>query len=150
MRLGTLFEPLHPLLGLGPRSLLCALLFCLGGWLHRAEQANAASGFRDVYRQFAANFGFWGALALGAAADTRWLGALLLVGLAVLVGRAGLLERRQSFLLYAVGYSTIGLIWLESLLLDDWLVMSWLGLLTVVGAIVLLLNLRSRLKQAAG
>ncbi|MET0282045.1 MAG: DUF2157 domain-containing protein [Steroidobacteraceae bacterium] len=149
-RLGTWFDPLHPLLGLGPRGLLCATLFYVGGWFHRHEQAGTATGFRDVYRQFAANFGFWGALALGASSDTRWLGALLLIVLALIIARAGLTERRQSFLLYAVGYSAVGLIWLESLLLRDWLVMSWAGLLTVVGAIVLLMNLRGRLQHAAG
>ena len=145
--LGTVFESHYRLLGLGPRALLCALLFWLGGWLH-SHETDAGRGFRDVYRQFAANFGFWGALALGASASTRWMGAVILLGLAVLVGRAGLAEKRQSFLLYAVGYSTIGLIWLEALLVGGYLVTSWLGLLTVIGAVVLLMKLRARLQES--
>lgn len=148
-RLGTLNNPLHPLLGAGPRSLLCALLFWMGSRFHLGEGADVGSGFRDVYRQFAANFGFWGALALGAESSTRWIGAVTLLVLAVIVARVGLREKRESFLLYAVGYSTIGLVWLESLLLGSFLLSSWIGLATVVGAVVLLLNLRSRLKASA-
>lgn len=148
-RLGTLNRPVHPLLGAGPRSLLCALVFWMGSRFHVGDGAATGSGFRDVYRQFAANFGFWGALALGADSSTRWIGAVLLLVLAIVIARAGLRERRESFLLYAVGYSTIGLVWLESLLLGSYLLTSWVGLATVVGAVVLLLNLRSRLKESA-
>ena len=148
-RLGTLFDPVSPLLGAGPRSLLCALLFYIGSRFHLAERMDGARGFRDVYLQFAANFGFWGALALGAGAATRWIGALVLLGLAVAVGSLGLRERRQSFLLYAVGYSTIGLIWLEVLLLGGFELASLIGLCTVIGAVVLLMSLRVRLKDSA-
>lgn len=147
--LGTLSSPHSPWLGAGPRSLFCALVFWIGSRFHMAPSAATSSGFRDVYRQYAANFGFWGALALGAASSTRWIGALTLLVLAVVVGRVGWRERRESFLLYAVGYSTIGLVWLESLLLDGYLVTSWIGLATVISAVVLLLNLRSRLKDSA-
>jgi hypothetical protein len=70
------------------------------------------------------------------------------LGLAAIVGRFGLRERCQSFLLYAVGYSTIGLVWLEALLVRDLLRASALGLFTVVGAVVVLLNLRARLKES--
>jgi hypothetical protein len=147
-RLGTLADPQYPALRAGPRALLCALVFWLGSRFHLRERSDDDHGFRDVYRQFAANFGFWGALALGADSSTRWIGAGTLLVLAVLVGRAGLAERRESFLLYAVGYSTIGLVWLESLLLGGFLFTSWIGLFTVIGAVMLLLNLRARLKDS--
>jgi len=147
-QLGTLSDPRYPLLGAGPRSLICALVFWLGSRFHVHERTDDGNGFRDVYRQFAANFGFWGALALGSDSSTRWIGAGTLLVLAVVVGRAGLAERRESFLLYAVGYSTIGLVWLESLLLGSFLFTSWIGLFTVIGAIMLLLKLRVRLKES--
>jgi hypothetical protein len=147
--MGSLFSPRSPVLGAGPRALTCALLFWLGSRFHMAERAAPGKGFRDVYLQFAANLGFWGALALGGASSTRWFGALVLIGLAIVVGRAGLVEKRQSFLVYAIGYSTIGLIWLEALLLGGVLVASWLGLFTVIGAVVLLHRLRARLKESA-
>jgi len=145
-RLGDLLAPRSPVWGMGPRALACALLFWIGSRLHRGEGAEG-SRFREVYLQFAANFGFWGALALGGHAATRWLGALALLVLAFVVGRAALVERRQSFLLYAVGYTTVGLVWLEALLVRNYSLQSWLGLLTVIGAIVLLLRLRPRLKE---
>jgi hypothetical protein len=148
VRFGTVVDPLSPRFGAGQRSLLCALVFYLGSRYHLAERTAPASGFRDVYLQFAANFGFLGALALGNDASTRWIGALILLGLALIVARFGLRERRQSFLLYAVGYSTIGLVWLEALWVGDWLGASWLGLITVAGAVLLLLNLRARLKAS--
>jgi hypothetical protein len=148
-RLGTLVDPLHPLFGVGPRSLLCALLFYCGSRFHRREGPGNNRSFREVYLQFAVNFGFWGALALGFDASTRWFGVAILLGLALVVGRAGLRERRESFLLYAVGYSTLGLVWLESLLLGGFFLISWIGLATVIGAVVVLLNLRARLKESA-
>jgi hypothetical protein len=148
-RLGTVIEPFDPHFGAGPRGLLCALVFYIGSRFHLAERAQGSAGFRDVYMQFAVNFGFWGALALGADAATRWMGAAILLALAVLVGLLGLRERRQSFLLYAVGYSTIGLVWLEALVFRDFIVSSWLGLFTVIGAVVLMMNLRTRLKESA-
>lgn len=146
--LGTVVDPMYRMLGAGPRALVCALLSGFGGWLHASENVDAGRGFRDVYRQFAVNFGFWGALALGASTSTRWLGAAILIALTILVGRAGLIERRQSFLLYAVGYGTIGLLWLEALVLGGYLVVSWAGLLTVIAAVLLLQNLRARLKAS--
>lgn len=146
--MGSLFEPRSPVVGAGPRALTCAIVFWIGSRFHLAERATPAQGFRDVYLQFAANLGFWGALALGGDPATRWVGALILIGLAIVVGRAGLAERRQSFLLYAIGYSTIGLVWLEALLLGGPLVASWLGLFTVIGAVVLLQRLRARLKES--
>ncbi|MCP5472971.1 MAG: DUF2157 domain-containing protein [Sinobacteraceae bacterium] len=146
-RLGTVFEPRVPMFGASLRSLLCTLLFWFGSLLHRHEDPATGAGFRPVYQQFAANFGFWGALGLGGESSTRWLGAMVLLLLAVTVGRTGLNERRESFLLYAVGYTTLGLVWLELLLLGP-LAASWLGLATITGAVVLLSRLRSRLKES--
>src|SRR6185369_6582420 len=140
--------PRYRLLGLAPRALFCAVILYAASRLHRYEQPERSSGFRDVYLQFAVNFGFWGALALGVDPATRWIGALILLALAVAVTHAGLTERRESFLIYALGYSAIGLIWLEVLVLRDFALVSWLGLFTVVGAVVLLLNLRARLKES--
>lgn len=147
-KLGTVFDPLRPAFGAGWRALLCALLFWLGARLHAAQRGSRPE-FRDVYLQFAAHFGFWGALALGAAAGTRWIGAIVLLGLALVVGRIGLLERRESFLLYAVGYATVGLVWFESLVVRDDVAASWIGLGLVIGAVVLLQRLRARLRESS-
>jgi hypothetical protein len=147
LKFGALFEYGNRWWGAGPRALICAIVFYAGSRLHAMEDPSG-SGFREVYRQFAVNFGFWGALALGGSSSTRWIGALTLLGLALASGRVGLVERRESYLVYAVGYSTIGLIWLEALLFRDFGLTSTLGLMTVVGAVALLFSLRARLKAS--
>ena len=146
-QLGALFEPRYRLLGLGPRALFCAMVFYAGSRLHVFERAEDG-GFRLVYLQFAVNLGFWGVLALGADPRTRWIGAVVLLALALVSANFGLNERRESFLIYAVGYSTIGLIWLEVLMLGDFALASWLGLFTVIGAVVLLTRLRAHLRAS--
>ncbi|HMA12034.1 MAG TPA: DUF2157 domain-containing protein [Steroidobacteraceae bacterium] len=148
LQFGALFEPGNRWWGAGPRALCCAIVFYAGSRLHVMEDPGSGSGFREVYRQFAVHFGFWGALALGADGATRWLGAVTLLALAVASGRVGLAERRESYLVYAVGYSTIGLIWLEALLLRGFGLTSTLGLMTVIGAVALLFSLRARLKAS--
>jgi hypothetical protein len=148
LKFGALFEYGNRWWGAGPRALICAIAFYAGSRLHGMEDPRSGSGFREVYRQFAVNFGFWGALALGGDSATRWIGALTLLGLALGSGRVGLVERRESYLVYAVGYSTIGLIWLEALLFRDFGLTSTLGLMTVVGAVALLFSLRARLKAS--
>jgi hypothetical protein len=149
LQFGALFESGNRWWGAGPRALCCALVFYVGSRLHLAEAPKGGTGFRDAYRQFAVNFGFWGALALGADGSTRWAGALTLLGLALASARVGLSERRESYLVYAVGYSTIGLIWLEALLLRDVGLTSSLGLMTVIGAVALLFSLRAKLKESS-
>jgi hypothetical protein len=148
LRLGIAFEPQHVLLGAGPRALLCALLFWLGARLHAARRVEAGAGFADVYRQFAANFAFAGAIAIVAQDTTRWAGIVVLLALAAVVSRAGLDERRESFVLYAVGYTTFGLVWFESRLLGNARLASLVGLVIVIGAGLLLLRLRARLKAS--
>jgi hypothetical protein len=147
-RLGSVFDPLYPMLGAGSRALTCALLFWCGSRLHVRERGAGDSGFHEVYSQFAVNFAFWGTLALFAQPATRWYGVPLLLVLVFFVGRMGYAERRESYVLYAVGYGTVGLVWLEALLLGNYVLASWLGLFTVIGAIVLLLRLRARLKDS--
>jgi hypothetical protein len=148
-RLGNLLDPGFQLRGLGPRMLLCAVLFCIGSEVHRRQRDGGGAGFRDVYLHFAVNFAFWGAIALGTRSATRLMGAVLVLVLAGLIATLALHERRQSFLIYAVGYGTIGMILFEVWLLRDALVVSWTGLLTVIGAVLLLFRLRTRLRESA-
>lgn len=132
--------------GLGWRAIGCAALFSLGALVH-ARGARPAT-FRDVYEQFAANLALAGALALGFTAAWLAAGAVLLVVFAAGIAWYGLRRRRESLVLWAVGYGTLGAIGLEARLLQSVLLTSNLGLLTVVGAVLLMLRLRMRLKKA--
>jgi hypothetical protein len=142
--LGNAWEPRHALLRLGWRALLCAAVFRAAGVAHGRLQSRR--DFLDVFDHFAANFGFWGALALLFDAPTRWIGAALLAALASYVGIRGFRQGRETFVLYAIGYATLGLAWLEGTLLDDRLSELLVVLLTLVGAVMLLWRLRARMQ----
>jgi hypothetical protein len=141
---GNLWEPQRALLGLGWRTLACAVVFRAAGAAHRHWQARP--DFLDVFEHFAANFGFWGALALLFDAPTRWIGAALLAALAIYVGIVGFRRGRETFVLYAIGYATLGLAWLEGVLIDDRLLELLVVLLTLIGAVVLLWRVRAQMK----
>jgi hypothetical protein len=143
-RLGDLWAPQQAWLGLGWRALACAAAFVAARWLHR--RLRSRRDFVDVFDHFAANFACWGALALLFDAPTRWVGAALLAGLALYVGLRGFRQGRETFVLYAIGYATLGLTWLEATLLQDRLLELSIVLLTLVGSVVLLWSLRTRMK----
>jgi hypothetical protein len=146
-QLGSFEHPRHALLGAGWRSLGCALLLLGARRLHRRLVPRL--GFGPVYESFAANLGFWGALALLWSADTRWTGAALLAGITVAVARIGLRRPQERLVLWAIGYGSLGLCWLEGVILRDPLIVSTAVLATLVAAVVLLWNARSRLRDAA-
>jgi hypothetical protein len=146
-QLGSLWNPRHTLLGGGWRSLGCALLYLGARATHRRLASRLR--FEAVYETFAANFGFFGALALLFAPDTRWVGAALLAGITTVVARVGLRRPQESFVLYAIAYATLGACWLEGLLLREPLLVSTSVLATIIVAVVLLWRARSRLRDAA-
>jgi hypothetical protein len=141
-----LWAPGRTLVGLGWRALACGAAFVAARELHRRLQSRR--DFLDVFDHFAANAACWGALALLFDAPTRWPGAALLAGLATYIGLRGFRQGRETFVLYAIGYATLGLTWLESTLLQDRLLSRLVVLLTLVGAVMLLWALRARMKGA--
>jgi len=142
--LGNLWAPGRAWPGLGWRALACGAAFVAARELHRRWQSRR--DFLDVFDHFAANFACWGALALLFDAPTRWLGAALLAGLASFIGLRGFRQGRETFVLYAIGYATLGLTWLESTLLQERLLERSVVLLTLVGAVMLLWSVRARMK----
>lgn len=143
--LGGLLEPRLPWLAAGWRALGCAGLFAIGAAAH-ARVARLPT-FRDVYELFAANLALAGALAVGFTGQL-WTGAVLLVTLALGTARYGLWRDRESLVLAAVGYGTLGAVALEARLVKDFMLASNLGLATVLAAVVVMLKLRARLKAA--
>ena len=88
-RLGTAFDPLYPMWGAGPRSLLCALVFWPGSRFHVHERAETGSGFRDVLPAVRRELWLLGRACAGRLSSTRWIGAVTLLVLAMVIGRAG-------------------------------------------------------------
>jgi hypothetical protein len=146
-QLGDLWGPHHRLFGMAYRLLACAAVFVGAREVHR--QTRNPRRFVDVYDHFAAHFAFWGALALLMQHSTRWLGTLVLVPIALYVGVRGFRQGRETFVLYAVGYSAFGACVLEAELLRDALLTALLGLITISAAVWLLWRLRARMKDAA-
>jgi hypothetical protein len=128
----------------GWTALGCALLYVGAALVHR--RAAPWRSFREVYEQFAAHLGFWGTLALALAPSTRWSGVLLLASLAAGVTLVALRERRESLLVYAVGYATLGALVLQAQLLRG---VGYLPVLAILGLSAwALLRLRARLGPA--
>ncbi|MET0291087.1 MAG: hypothetical protein ABW136_01910 [Steroidobacteraceae bacterium] len=141
-----LVDSRSPWSGLGWRAIGCSVLYAFGAFHH--ARGGHRPAFRTVYEQFAANLALAGSLALGFTEGWLIVGAVLLAGFAFGIARYGLWRRRESLVLWAVGYGTIGAIALEARVLDSALLLSNLGLLTVVGAVLLVLRLRAQLKKA--
>lgn len=139
---GDLWLPSRLLGSLGPAALACATLIVTARALH---QRWSRRDFADVYDHFAANLAFWGALAMVRMPGTRWWGAVLLLGLCVLVGYRGYARGRESFVLYAVGYGVPGS-WLLAAAAMSGVALSLLGLALVSAAGSLLWWLRARMK----
>lgn len=143
-RPGDLWAPQVALAGLGWRALACATVFATARALHLRRRGGRE--LADVYEHFAANLALWGALALLFDAPTRWFGAASLAALATYVGLRGFRRGRETAVLYAVGYATFGLCWLEATLLPGARLQQPVVLLTLVGAVTLLWRLRARMK----
>lgn len=129
--------------GLAWRAIGCALLFLAAAVLHRRRGNGVA--FAEVYEQFSANLAGYATLALLFDPPTRGLGIALLVPLLLTLATTGLRQRRESLVLYAIGYGTVAALGLELQWLGGGQVYL-LGLPTVVAAAALLLATRSRLR----
>jgi hypothetical protein len=145
--LGNAWEPRYVMFGKAWRALTCATVFLAARELHR--RLKNRRDFLEIYDHFATNFAFWGALALTFDRPTQWLGALIVAALALYVGIRGFRQGREPYVLYAVGYGTLGLAVLEGHLLNDPLAVTFLILMTLIGALALLWHLRARMKMAS-
>jgi hypothetical protein len=114
---------------LGLRSLLCAAVIL--AWRAIDQRINAAR-FREVFEHFAANLAFWGAVGWCSNAHLRVLGIITLLVLAAIAVHKALRSGAESFAVYGVGYTALGL----SLVIAQVTDLSLFGA-TVVLAIVL-------------
>ena len=103
---GTLISWEFATPALGVRALLCATVML--GWRAIDRRANAAK-FSDVFEHFAANLAFWGVLGWCWDASLRVVGVLALCALAAVAILNALRSRTESFAVYGVGYTALGL-----------------------------------------
>ncbi len=124
------------------QALVCAGVILVWRGIHR--RAGGPAQYKDVFEHFAANLGFWGAIALCFTPDTRWPGAGILITLAVVSIRKGLRNAQEIFVIYGVVYTALGIYSLESQLISDAVFLVACRLVTMVTAVILLWRLRHR------
>lgn len=130
---------------LGLRSLLCASVIL--AWRAIDQRTNAAR-FREVFEHFAANLAFWGAVGWCSHADMRVIGIITLLLLAAIAVGKALRSRTESFAVYGVGYTALGLSLVAAQVTDLSLLGATLVLVIVLTAAALLRRLHDVLKES--
>jgi hypothetical protein len=129
---------------LGLRALLCASAILV--WRAVDQWTNAAR-FSAVFEHFAANLAFWGALGWCADDHLRVVGVLTLLTLAGIAIHRSLRLRAESFAVYGVGYTALGLSLVVAQITDLHVVGATLVLAIVLGAAALLRHLHDLMKE---
>jgi hypothetical protein len=130
---------------LGLRSLLCAAVIL--AWRAIDQRTNAAR-FGEVFEHFGANLAFWGAVGWCSNANMRVIGVITLLLLAAIaVGRA-LRSGAESFAVYGVGYTALGLSLMIAQVTDLTLLGATLVLAIVLIAAAVLRRLHDVLKES--
>jgi hypothetical protein len=143
----NLLQANDPLRNSGFNALACASTLFIWRELHRRLLGTLE--FKEVLEHFAANLGFWGALALCSSANTRLVGLVILILLAFASVRKGLQNSEELFVIYGIVYGAIGLCVVEAHILADKLSAAVLELATVTAAVIVLWRFRHRMKAAA-
>ena len=130
---------------LGLRALVCSAVIL--AWRAIDERSNAAR-FREVFEHFAANLAFWGAVGWCSNAHMRVVGVVTLLLLAAIAVRKALRSGAESFALYGVGYTALGLSLVVAQVMDLTLLGATLVLVIVLTAAVVLRRLHDVLKES--
>lgn len=130
---------------LGLRALLCAAVIL--AWRAIDQRTNAAR-YREVFEHFAANLAFWGVLGWCSDAHLRFVGVLALLILAAVAIRKALRSGAESFAVYGMGYTAVGLSLVIAQLTDLTLLGATLVLGIVLTAAAALRYLHDVLKDA--
>jgi hypothetical protein len=130
---------------LGLRALVCSAVML--AWRAIDQRANAAR-FGEVFEHFAANLAFWGAVGWCSNADMRVVGVVTLLLLAAVAIRKALRSGAESFAVYGVGYTALGLSLVVAQVTDLTLFGATLVLVIVFTASAALRRLHDVLKEA--
>lgn len=140
----TLFDFDNMLRQSGIQALVCAGVIM--AWREVHLRAAQPQPFIEVLEHFAANTSFWGALALSFDDATRYVGMLIVIGLAIINIRKGLRRQQEAFVVYGVAYAALGLCVFEAKIGGDALLIALLELATIIGAVTLLWRFHTQLK----
>ena len=131
--------------GLGLRALLCAAVILV--WRTIDRRMNVAR-FREVFEHFAANLAFWGAVGWCSNPQMRIVGVVTLLVLAAVAVYKALRSGAESFAVYGVGYTALGLsVWVAQAT-DRALLGATLVLVIVLIAAAVLRRLHDVLKES--
>jgi hypothetical protein len=128
----------------GVQAILCAGVILAWREVHRYLGGNPA--YLYVFENFAANAGFWGALALCFVRETRLAGLAVLLSAAIVSIAKALRDNQEIFLIYGVCYASLGLCSLEAQVLPFGPFAALLELATVVAGVTLLWVFHQRMK----
>jgi hypothetical protein len=142
----VLFAGEDPLRSSGIQALACASTMLIWREINLRLRLNPA--FVELLEHFSINVAFWGALALSSTPATRLYGVVVLFVLALVSVRKGLQNSLESFVIYGIVYTTLGLCLVEAQMLSD-LRESLMELVTIVVAVILLWRFRHRPKAVA-
>ena len=130
---------------LGLRALLCSTVML--AWRAIDQRANAGR-FREVFEHFAANLAFWGAVGWCSNAHMRVVGVVTLLLLAAVAIHKALRSGAESFAVYGVGYTALGLSVVVAQVTDLTLFGATLVLVIVLTAAAALRRLHDVLKES--
>jgi predicted membrane protein DUF2157 len=130
-------------IGTASRAFGCAAF--LTGW----RFVNRRKGFELVFDHFIANLALWGGLILTFNSETREVGALIVVVLAVPAMVYGFRKRQEAFLIYALIYAMIAVDVVVIDAIKEPAVIVFYILVSTVAAIVLLFVMHFRFRRMA-
>jgi hypothetical protein len=129
------------------RGFLCAAIVAV--WRVIDLRLRPATTFRSLFDNAAANLAFWSALTLAAHSDTRLLGCVIAIALAVASSIYAQRMKEAAFVIYAWVYGTIAVdIAVCSAIREEAFIMLYL-LISTIAAIAGLFISHARLKKAA-
>jgi predicted membrane protein DUF2157 len=135
-RVATLFSGQWSTVSLGIHAIVCAGTLLV--WRAANRRLGGTKSFEPVFENFAANIGFWGALALCLTPGARLLGVAVLSALvAASIFKATRCEE-EIFAVYGTAYAALTLCCLESQIIEYGLAVLLLELATVVAGALLL------------
>src|SRR5258706_3845858 len=136
-----LFQRDNTIRNSGLQALVCASVIFI--WREAHRRLGGVPQFKEVFQHFAANLGFWGALALCFAPRSRLAGIARLSGVAWGLMSRGIRKGQEILVTYGIAYAALGVCFVESQTVTG-LLAALLELATVIVAVILLWRLRHR------